>query len=264
METSNPLEKLIEITKTIKSYEFNDDLHVYRRSDGHYRAFPAISWSLGRKPNEDTGAYEDIDLLNDYVRLMGLISSAKVFVADNSNSKSRQTNIALSEPLFTPYFSLSPDSYAMGIYGIPYTVINNAQIVSDNLWDRNVDHLVLEEDISKITSQIDELDTIIRKSGIDLMIKNRMLETIGILRISVRRINITGSQEVVRELEKLLGQSVMAVATGESREGEDGKTIFAKTLGLFKDTKDLIDSASAIYPVLHGAGEIVIKALGGD
>ncbi|MGM9320986.1 hypothetical protein [Deinococcus aquaticus] len=262
METSNPLEQVIAITKVIKAYQFNEDLQQYRRSDGHFVAFPTISWSLGRKPDDSSGTYKDEDLLSDYISMLNIIRDARNFVSKMSNERSRPTNINLVEPIFAPFFRLSPESYADPIHSLTPASIENAQIVSNNLWEKNNSTIVSKDDIDKLLKQISLLESEINSLEIEPILKDRIRVTITLIRMAITRINLVGPEEILKDLEKLLGQSVMVVMTSDSGDKIKSRNFFENTVSLFKNTKDVVDAASTIYPVLKGVAEIAMKALG--
>lgn len=253
---------MINIVKTIKPYQFGDDLQYYRRSDGHFLAFPAISWSLGRKPDETSGTYSDEALLSDYISMLNIIRDARNFVSEMSNERSKTTNIKLVEPILTPFFLLSPTSYAEPIHSISPASIENAQIVSNNLWEKNTSTIISKEAIDDILDQISKLESGIDSLEIDTILKDRIRVTINLIRVSISRINLIGPEEILKDLEKLLGQSVMVVVASDSDDKNKARNFFENTVSLFKNTKDVVDAASTIYPVLKAAAEIAMRALG--
>lgn len=261
MESSNPLERMILITKAIKPYEFDGKLDRYRGEGGHFLALPAISWALGRE-TDSNGIYETQDLLNDYITVLDLIAEAQQFIAEKSSSKSRGTNHSLTWGLFKPYFGFSPESIAASIHQMDYSVFANAQIVSDNLWDENTLVPISQDDLQKLKSQIDELEEAILASSIDKSLQDRMVKTLSILRLALSRINTTGHEDVLGHLESLLGQSVVAVTASTPEKFRESQSIFTRTFDLMKSTKDVIDAASTIYPALKAATDFALRVLG--
>jgi len=184
-----------------------------------------------------------------------------MFVEAKSNDRSRGQNLTAVNSVLLPYFDLSPTSMANNIYGLPEAVIRGAQFVSDNLWEKNDLVVVSQESVDSLMEQINELERSILSSGISAQIKDRMLQTLAILRLAVTRINLVGHDEVLSHMEALLGQSVVAVSASSPEHLDSSKGIFTRVLELLRSTKDVVDAASAVYPVLEGGASLIRKIL---
>lgn len=264
METTNPLEQLIELTEKIHKNNFDASMSHYSDGRQNYRLLPLISFLLGREMNEELGGkYRERELIEDYTKILKLIENAEEFVSKESNEKSRDRNLMEISGIIQMYKNLNVNSMSHHIVSNGYTHIEKAKTICYNLSHKNNIQLVGESEIQDIVNQLDEVYHDIANSSLRDDIKIKIMDSIFAMKHSIMRINITGCDDAMETYEKLIGQ-IIRIGVEEQEEAKENSGLLgklSKALASFRKTFDSVDTAGL---ALKDAAEIVTRVLSGS
>lgn len=119
-----------------------------------------------------------------------------------------------------------------------------------------------KEEIDEIIERIDTVSDFVTNSSLDDQVKTRLLRALGILRSSVQRSRFTSVDEIVADMDSVLGAGVRALGTAQTPEQEqDAKTFLQKAADTSESLSKIIEFGSKYLAPL---APIVIKALTGS
>ncbi len=259
--TTNPLAQILDLTDFIRANQFDDNLGHYIAPSGYYKIGPIISYYLGR--STIGGLYNHLDILEDYKAAYKLCLDAHSFVSENSSPKAVTRNSSLSSSIVALYEVSSPLSPADPIIGFNAEILNQLRIISENLEDKERRNEIPESEIDSMKNAIDSLIDKITESSLDKFIKDRIITTLNILRLSVIRVNLIDTNTMVDQIESLMAQTMIVSNLSEHKEDKkESKDIIQAMVKVAEGAKSIVESAQIVVPALTLAYIAVTKILG--
>jgi hypothetical protein len=260
--TTSPLARLLAITDTIKTNRFNGQLEQYRDGYGTVEIGPAVSWHFGRLTESD-GHYLYEDVLDDYKQLYIVCVGAANFIAKNSSPRAITGNLGLVEMLIKQFTALGVTSSSHSIYSFDINILQQLNVISNNLEGKETDTIIEQVDIESIEKSIDNLINLIRTSEMDNSIKDRILNTLGVFRIAIGRINLVGTDSILSQIDQILGQSIQIAVLAKSDDQKKGAFhIFEQVVKLSEGAQKLVESSQVVGPAAALALQYISQRLG--
>ena len=122
---------------------------------------------------------------------------------------------------------------------------------------------ISKEDIAKIISKIDELSEFILGTSLSDALKNRIIQTLTILRDTIYRVNLIGTEPMLNEIDRMLGQMVQVnlIAVGDEDKTEESQGLFARAVEIAEGVQKIAESGEKLIPLILAGYAIVAPHL---
>jgi len=106
--------------------------------------------------------------------------------------------------------SLYTDSAINGLNdkfaGASGTVLTNLELLNNMLEAYETEEDVTLDEINRLVAMVDELSQSLMASAMSGIVKNRLIETLAVLRSAIQRVNLIGPEAMLDNVDKMLGQ----------------------------------------------------------
>ncbi len=248
MAETNPFHRFITLTDVIRNAHGDPEM---QGRGAHREGFPIgalISFSMKRPLREEL--YTADEKMLDYIRLLQMGVEAREYLVAHMTPKALGINLSNLDNLLGTYAALNTDSSATVIRNFSHEVMVRLHLTNSHLEDNEVD--VDKDHIEDVLAHLDALVEAIRTSNIDLSLKDRMMRTLGVLRLAITRVNIVGTEEIIGETEKFMGQLFRAEMTERANGKPDG------TRNLVKQGVELADLIEKVVNLTQKVGPTLV------
>lgn len=225
--------------------------------DGGFPIGNFISIAMGR-PFEDR-KYTQQEMMIDYVRLLQMGIEARDFLIQNLAPKAVATNVGNLDAVLGQFAAWNTHTQMQHLSPLTGEMIYRLEITNSHLED--IEAVASQDDIKNIVGHIDELTNVLIQSNIDAVLKDRMIKTLGIMRLAALRINVVGTEDIVAETERFMGQLFRAEMT-ERASGEPNGTrnIVERGIALVDLVEKVANLVEKSTPLILGFG-MFLKSL---
>lgn len=222
---------------------------------------PVISLCLGRTPVDDR--YSVPEMLDDYARMYKICIAAEEFIEKSSGSRAKDSNLQTFRSVMPLYINGNINSYTDTFSGFPGEIITNLVAINNNLEAAEVDSIVDEKEIDRLIALIDEFTKSVANSNIPSSLKNRLLQTLSILRDALLRVNLIGPEPVLDEIDRVLGQMVQYAGTDSDSEEEhkEKRGLMEKAATLAENVQKVVVASKDIAPLALVAFDAVQRII---
>jgi hypothetical protein len=253
-ETTSPLGRFVAIVEKLHLAQIANADRLPQSNSSTYDLGGIICDALGI--NADESKYSPLEMMLGYQTLLTMGFDARIFLEKHSRPRSKQINlqylysvleIIIHNNIYSPYSVLHDGN------SLPKKVFNDLLALNDNFSAYNIETILSDSDIHTLTEIFDELSSGITELSIDTLLKDRIIMLLNSIRMQLNRINMVGTEEVMKSLDELLGQSVRVASSGNTEEKKTNFDFFVKCVDVVSKVQNLVDSAQKMYPALEAA-----------
>ncbi|WP_104992726.1 hypothetical protein [Deinococcus sp. NW-56] len=253
----DPVVRVLDFVQCVRQNAFSKRPGVAVRTDGHVLFGYAVCACLGRSSEERTFTLEE--QLADYRTLLIMCAKAEGFVTEKSPPKALARNQGVIYTITKVFRANTVQSIAANVAAaLQSDPVERLKLLSDNLAHLGEETMISNQEINAVIERLDDLVRFVQESRLDDRLKDALLRTLGLLRMEMTRVNIVGSDLVVDELDRLLGQSVRAAITPTTGpQHQDGVEVFRRSVDIAETVGRLVDVGQKVYPVLERGAELL-------
>lgn len=259
--TSSPLTRFSDAIQYLHNSKYKINQQIVSRG-AKFSLGEAMCMFSGLEPESEGSQYTISQEAGGFAFLVNLSIEAEKFLLLKSHPRARTMNMSQFLDVTNYLYSLAPTSNADAF--APSTAFKGSVVlaldtVASNLAHYNTEVIVNADQIKEITEALDELVNAVLRSDLDPKVKDRMTQTLGVMRMQTIRSQAVGTNDLFDGMDMYLGQLTRAYGAAETPEKKEGlSTLAEQSFTTMGRIQQIIDFGQATYPLLSAA----VRAMG--